>query len=335
MARIEPALVILQRLQQGPASKGELIKAVLKVIPDAYDPVNDQARDSSFECDLKTLRYRLEADIACDRATNLYSLRDPGPFSRLAFSDDALASLAFLFSSFDIEGAIGDLARPFLQAVQSVLTAEQAQRLEHHSSLLHLKLQNLDQTIIAPIVWKRVNYAVSNRHVLRFKYRSTRPEEPSPLTHIVEPYDPARFHGGHFELRAYCRHCADSDGRTNTYTGWTRYRLDRILSDSIEVLPETLRLSQRKKPLFSLRYLVSPTLVRGGISRHFEDMRIEGPDENGWAVVTGKTTDLFEAERIFLAYGQHCIVLEPPELVKKMTETAVQLAEFYKNLANS
>ncbi len=53
MAKFESTLIILQRLQKGPANRQELIQAVQAVIPDAYDAMNQEARDSSFERDIK------------------------------------------------------------------------------------------------------------------------------------------------------------------------------------------------------------------------------------------------------------------------------------------
>ena len=334
MARFESALVILRHLQKGPAGKGELIRAVQEITPDAYDEANQEAQDSSFERDMKNVRQRLGADVICDRSSNLYYLNDPGPFFRLALSDDALSGLAFLLDAFDFDGTISDVVRPFLASVQNLLTAEQAQRLERFGSTLHLKLQNLDETKIAPIVWQKVNHAVSNRHVLRFDYLAPRHEKPEPRTHTVEPYDPVRYHRGHFELRAFCRHWSNPHGWEKSDAGWIRYRLDRIQPDTLEVLPEILHLSQRQKRLIAVCYRISPDLARGGVSQHFEEMEVGQPDKNGWVEVTGKTADLFEAERVFLAYGQHCVVLGPPALVTRMKQAASEMAQFYEDLSN-
>lgn len=335
MSKFESALVILRHLQKGPADKGELIRAVLEAIPDAYDVANPEAQGSSFERDIDRVRQRLGAEVPCDRSSNLYYLRDPGPYFRLALSDDALSGLAFLLDAFDFEGAISDVVRPFFKSVQTLLTAEQAQELERFGSTLHLKLQNLDELKIAPNVWQLVNYAVSNRQLLRFDYLAPRHEKPEPRTHTVEPYYPVRYHKGHFELRAYCRHWRNPNGLEKSNAGWIRYRLDRIQADGLVVLPQTLQLSQRHERLITVSYRISPELRRGGISQHFEDMKTEGPDEDGWLTVTGSTTDPFEAERVFLAYGQHCVVLGPPELVMKMKRATTKMAQFYEDVPNS
>lgn len=187
---------------------------------------------------------------------------------------------------------------------------------------------------IEPIVWQKVNHAISNRHVLRFDYLAPRHEKPEPRTHIVEPYDPVRYHQGHFELRAFCRYWSNPHGWEKADAGWIRYRLDRIQPDGLEVLPEILHLSQRQKRLVPVCYRISPDLARGGVSQHFEEMEVGQPDKNGWVEVTGKTTDLFEAERVFLAYGQHCVVLGPPELVTKMKQAASEMAQFYRDSPN-
>ena len=107
------------------------------------------------------------------------------------------------------------------------------------------------------------------------------------------------------------------------------YRLDRIVPEGLEVMPDILPPGQRQRRLLPICYRISPTLARGGISRHFEEMATSEPDENGWVTVTGKTTDLFEAKRILLAYGQHCVVLSPSSLRDDVREAVSNAAKLY------
>lgn len=330
MARVREALIILRRLQQSPADKWALMKAVQSAIPSAYDLSNQEAQISRFERDLKNVRNWFEADIDWHRASGLYYLRSPNPYAKFAMSDEALSGLAFLMDAFDFEGQIRDLVKPLFETLQGVLTAQQAQDLERVGSTLHLKFKALEGTKINATVWQKVNYAIATRCVLKFDYIAPRHTNKEPRTHIVEPYDPIRFHKGHFELSAYCQKWRNPHGMEKTDAGWIRYRLDRIQSDGLEVLPEVLKLRQRQRRLTPIRYSISPRLARGGVSQYFEDMEVHQPDDQGWVTVTGKATDLFEAERIFLAYGQHCIVHEPPQLVQRMKQAVKGMAENYR-----
>ena len=50
---------------------------------------------------------------------------------------------------------------------------------------------------------------------------------------------------------------------------------------------------------------------------------------DGSATVTAQIIDLFQARRILLSYGLHCVVLEPPELVEEMRTIAAELYRIY------
>ena len=66
------------------------------------------------------------------------------------------------------------------------------------------------------------------------------------------------------------------------------------------------------------------------MAQHFEEMHIDGTDEQGWVVVRGKTTSLFEAYRTLLKLGNYAVVLEPPELVGMMREAIQEMAKLYQ-----
>ncbi len=104
-----------------------------------------------------------------------------------------------------------------------------------------------------------------------------------------------------------------------------RFRLDYIVSGSAEV-PSHLILPGRPSPV-SIRYRLSPIIARNGVSQHFSGQEVEHhPD--GSATVTASITDLFEARRILLSYGENCTVLEPPKLVEQMRAVALDFKKY-------
>ncbi len=60
----------------------------------------------------------------------------------------------------------------------------------------------------------------------------------------------------------------------------------------------------------------------------FADQQVDAhPD--GSATVTARITDLFDARRILLSYGENCTVLEPPALVEQMRKVATEFSKKY------
>jgi predicted DNA-binding transcriptional regulator YafY len=327
---VRRSLVILRRLQQGSADWKILMRAVRETLPDAYSTGTSETQRKCFDRDLENLRNQLGATIKWDPKVNIYRLIDIGPLGGLDLSDEALRGLALLLDTFGPENGASEIVHPLLSEVLSVLPLDRRRDLERTSSALRLDLRRLDSRKISPIVWEKVHRAATRRQVLRFQYLSPRHEQPIARTHTVEPYS-FRFHRGHYELRAYCRHWANRQGRERYEAGWFRYRLDRILAEGIEILPEKLPPGQRQRRMIRIRYRISPKLVAGGISRHFEEMDVGEPNAEGWVEVTGKTDDLFEAQRVFLGYGEHCVVLEPLDLVRKMKGVVQEMAKLYGN----
>lgn len=52
--------------------------------------------------------------------------------------------------------------------------------------------------------------------------------------------------------------------------------------------------------------------------------------DDGSALVSAHSSDLWQARQILLRYREHCRVLEPPELVAVMRASVEQLAALYR-----
>lgn len=328
---LQRCLAILQRLQQGSVDRVGLMQAVRELVIDPYGEGTADAQRKRFERDIENLRDQLLVKIDCPPPDYKYCLVDPGPLAGIGLSSESLYGLAFLLNTFSSDNGANDIVQPLLDGILRILPTHQQRELAKFNSTLELSLQRLDTGNIAPLVWDKVRTAVQKHQLLRFKYIARRHEERLPRTHTVEPYV-FRFFRGHYELKAYCRHWVNPYGQERSNVGWFRYRLDHFQADGIEILPDKLPVGQREQRLISIRYSLSPSLARGGISRYFEDMHIGKADSNGWVEVSGRTDDLFEAERIFLAYGEHCVVLSPSELVRKMKKSVEAMAKSYEIL---
>jgi len=162
---------------------------------------------------------------------------------------------------------------------------------------------------------QRIELAIERSQQLKFAYRSLR--EGKEHVHVIEP-QPLVFERGHVYL----------NGWSPEYGKTLRFRLDYILPGSADVLPTRIAQSRPSPVSYVLRYQLSAVIARNSVSRHFSDQVVEShPD--GSATVTARITDLFDARRILLSYGENCTVLEPPALVEQMRKVAADFSKKY------
>jgi predicted DNA-binding transcriptional regulator YafY len=322
-------LAIVRRLQEGPASKAQLMCAVRESVPPAYGPGALDALRKKFERDIQNVREQLGVAAPYDRRSGLYSLGQAGPWLSVGLSPEALRGLALLLNTFDEASAAGEVARPLLEAIQRLLPPDLLRQLERHNPAMEIDLRDLEQGEIPPQVWNTVRRAIAERRVLQFDYISPGHDPPERRTHVVEPY-PLKFQDGHWRLLAFCRRWSGAR-ELQEPAGWLTYRLSRIQPDGLEVWPDKFPPTQRRRRLVPLQYRLGPALHRGGVSPRFEDMQVSPVEEDGWVTVTTRTDDLFAARRILLGYGENCRVLAPPELRREMAAAARMMAEFYKD----
>lgn len=321
------ALLIIRHLRSGPASRPELVQAVRQALPSAYADLSAKALQRAFERDLENARLRLGAEIAWNPHLRAYVLVDTGPLIQLELSDAALVGLAFLTDLFNTSSEVVAIIEPLLDWVRTAVTSEQLRTLGRHTATLSVSLRRLSESEIAPVVWQHVNDAIRARRLLRFSYASPIHERDEPRIHTVEPYT-LFFRGGHYYLRAYCRRWVAPDGYSGGSFWASPYRLDYILPDAIE-LQRSFEPRPQQRPLHTIRYKLSPKIVRGGISRYFSNMQAGEPDADGWVTVTAETDNLFDAHRILLGYGEQCVALAPPDLVERMTTAVGEMAARY------
>lgn len=326
-------LAIVRRLQQGPADRKALVAAVRAgEFPDPYDGAEDARLQKKLEKDLWRLRYNLGIGVRFDRRAGTYRLEDAGPNGLLCLPDDCLDTLAFLYNTFQPDAPEAERVRSLLDTVISYLPEEQLRAVQRRRTILNLELRELDERDIHPKVLRAVQKAVRERRLLQFDYLSPRHDPPVPRHHTVEPYDFV-FRQGHYYLDGYCRRWKGPLGE-KADAGHFSYRLAYMLPDSIRVLPSRLPPGPRPARRYRLRYELAPRLARGDISRHFEDMTVVRRDD-GWAEVTATITDPFAAAKKLLHYGQHCRVLEPPEVVRLIQEEVRGMMKLYGIAANS
>jgi hypothetical protein len=101
-------LVILRRLQRGPANRDELVRAVKDSLGEDAYPEGEPAWLAAFKHDRERLRRQLQAEWTYDPVERAYTLLDPGPFGYLELSPEHVQALKLLSQTF--AGEVGELA---------------------------------------------------------------------------------------------------------------------------------------------------------------------------------------------------------------------------------
>lgn len=312
-------LALLALLHSRPHGYDELITALDKDGLFSYDHASEAAviarqQYYQFRNDIQAL-HRLSCDIRCDRRSRCYIWHN-SPFG-LALTQEQLTTFALLLNTFNDTMMIhADEIKALLSYFVEQLPPEQQKQLARHRYPFSIDLHettdyhNADAHNI-----QRIELAIERSQQLKFAYRSLR--EGKEHIHIVEP-QPLVFERGHVYL----------NGWSPEYGKPLRFRLDYILPGSAEVLPTRIAQSRPSPVSYVLRYQLSPVIARNGVSQHFADQHVD-LHADGSAAVTARITDLFDARRILLSYGENCTVLGPPRLVKQMRAVADDFSKKY------
>ena len=327
---IRRCLAIIRRAQRGPATRDELIQAMLEEErPKVYGELDDEkALRRRLEKDLGRIRNNLMVDLRFDRRAGGYVIKDTW-LPLLDLPDEDLATIAWLEQTFDHDSPKHDEVHALLGRLRFYLATERKRKIERHRTALVMDLRQRDEDEIRPVVWDGLTKAFMERRQVELLYLSPRYEDELPRRHVVEPYEPYYFDTtrGHYYLRAYCRRVEGPDGRADPCRYLT-YRLGRILG--LTVLPQKLPPMPPRALRYAVEYELTPKIARLGITRHPGiDIQEVKRREDGSVVVRGETGNVFWAVRTLLHYGPNCRVLGGPEMLREMRTTVQKMAEMY------
>lgn len=311
-------LALLALLHHRPYAYDELIAALDRDELFSSDRASDAAviarlKRYQFRNDLRALRL-LSCDIRCDLHTRFYTWHN-SPFG-LSFTQEKLTTFALLLNTFnettilhahDIQALLRYLIERLPEEQQKVLANQRgAFSIDLHETTDY---RNADQLTI-----QRIERAIARKQQLQFTYRS--PREGQERRHVIEP-QLLIFEHGHVYLY----------GWSINHEQRLQFRLDYIIPGSAEILNISV-LPGRPSPVsYTLKYRLSPIIARNGVSQHFPGQQVEThPD--GSATVTARITDLFNARRTLLSYGENCTVLEPPKLVEQLRAVALDFQKY-------
>jgi|GEM_PF-273187 len=314
-------LLLVRRLLRGTATAETLIAAVRQAAPDAAAIYPADAR-AALRHDLAALRNEFQCQIR-SHPRHGYTLEHPGSLTLLDLPDEELEALVFLDaliadSSLPNAATIGAL----LARVTALLPDERQQALGRLRE--HPRVAAPDIMYEPPAALLATLKGVLGRQQITFDYRSSYAPDDTVVRHRVAPYD-LIYRDGHTYLEAYCHACAIEE-LVGTYV---TYRLNRMVDGSLTVLAQALPPGAPARPTYTIRYLLAPDVARRrDISLWFDACQVAFQDD-GSALVTAQTHDLWQARQVVLRYREHCRVLEPLQLVTMVRESIDRMAQRY------
>lgn len=328
---VRRCLAIVLCLQRGPARKSELLAAVYAAEgPLAYGNATGRTLDKRFEADKRRLREELHTPIHYDKVAGGYVLGKPNR-TLLDLPDEDLGTLRFLADTFRADTPHADEVQRLIDRLASWLPNNRRFLLRHVASKRPAPdLRQRDSEPMASDVWDKVLTAWQNGQELTFNHRTGEGDSIRVRFHHVQPWNVEFTDRGHYRLLGYCLSCDGPEGPLEP-RDYRHYRLSRILSGSVRILPRKLPpIRPRGRPRRVL-FELSPTIARFGVSAHKE--MIGEPSvtrvADGWTRVEGQTLDVFELARNLLYYGNHCRVLGGPELLAEVRGLVGGLAALY------
>lgn len=319
-------LAIIRRVQRGPATRGELVEAVLaQEGEDAYDGAERAALKSRVEKDLIRIRRRLRVDVYYNRRLRGYIIKDTW-LPLLDLPDEDLSTIAWLEQTFGPDTPQHGDVQAFLGRLRSYLDVDRRRAVRQQREQVAIDLSRRDEDEIAPDVISTIEDAIYRRVRITFDYYAPDRGDEEPRRHTIDPYE-HYFERGHQYLRGYCR---SIDGPEGLYEprAWYTYRLGRIAD--VTVLSQKLPPTPPPARTYDVVYELAPVIAKGGISSHdvIEIQSVEERDD-GSALVQGTTTDTFAAVQALMRYRHNCKVVGGPAMVQRMEEVVETMAELY------
>ena len=273
-----------------------------------------QLQKYQLEQDIEALRVS-NCDIRYERKNKWYRWHN-SPFG-LSLDQAQLTTFATLFDTFAHTTMLhADDINALLSYLLERLPIAQQQWLAGRRRAFSIDLhETTDYSNADPLTIKRIEQAIQQGQQLEFSHR--RSHDGQVHRHVIEP-QPLVFEHGHVYLK----------GWSLDFGKELSFRLDYILSGTARVLPTPVARSRQTPRSYILRYQLSAEIARNSVSEHFEGQHVDR-HEDGSATVTAQITDLFKALRTLISYREHCVVLDPPELVEQMRNSVTKLHEIY------
>jgi len=311
-------MVLLIALHERPHTRAELYQ----LLSDAGYGADDHVAGEIVAAPPATWVYKLNADRRDMKVLGYIIGFDPkrshyywthSPFG-LSLTGDQLVALALLRRTFSSQTfpRVAEI-RALLDTLAARLPPTQRQALDRVPPGLVIQLAEAgDYEGLDPHTLAAIEAALKNKRQLEFDYAS--PKHTAIIRHCVT-IESFVFKDGHVYLY----------GWKLGYAGRLQFRVERIVPHSTRSAGTADRTLHHP---IRIQYRLTADLVRGGVSPRFAATTVTIED-NGSALITAETNDLWEAHKILLGYGAQACAVSPPALVDLMREAVAGMAGLY------
>lgn len=317
-------MTIVRLLLRHARSRDDLIKAVRMELGEEAYP---EAQEAAFKHDLDKLKEEYNCQIVFKRKEGVYELQDLGELALLDLSDTVLDALKIIEQLGKLLPGSINLSI-FTDQIIRLLPPSRRDALLDRSSVL-IKTQGQSHSPPEPSVIDKIRRAIRQRQELEFDYTGLNSDEPA--HYRVQPYGILIRPEGHIYLDANRVSVTPSHAlpKTRNLSPVQEFRLDRIVADSIRMLPNKLPAERVGLQKYRIKYKLSKEVARRRDVASYFPETVFDYHSDGSATVTATVTNLWQTRQVLLRYGHVCTVLEPPELVEMFRETARGLYDIY------
>lgn len=323
-ATFKRRLLLVRLLLRGPAPKAQLVEAVQLALANNGYPTDV---DSALKKDIEALKREFGCEIGFQRKHGHYELRTLGELALLDLTDDCFEALLFLDANFPEGDALPELVhmRTLLNQIYQLLPEGRRGTLNKQRPV-HLQRVAPSTDDVSLDLLRTLRRAIWRQEIC-FDYVSNQPGTPQ-VWHRVAPYEIIFKPDGHVYLDAATLEIKPTDSTLRLPTT-TPYRLDRIVDGTVQILSSTLPPHRLGVRTYTIRYWLHPNVARRkDIAHHFSDSEIAYQDD-GSAMITAKTTNLWQARQTLFRYGSACVVEEPAELVELFKKAIQEMINGY------
>lgn len=319
-------LILVRILLQKATSKQELIQRVQAEMGEQGYP---EATESALKHDLDALKTFYGCVIKFQRRSGKFVLKTAGVLALLDLSDYGMEALSLLNTRFRPEGDFPEYSniRALLEHIALLLPEHQQEQFYAVNNSFQHPLSEEHTKPINAQVSAKIKRAINQKKLIEFDYESsfdgikTRRHRVAPYGIVFEPEEQSY-------LDATLIHVSPAGNEVPQST--LCYRINRIVKNSVTILPESCPDIRPEPVSHTLRYVLSPEAAqRTDVAAYFPNTKVKHHND-GRATITATTTNLWQAQQILLRYGIACEVQEPPELVAMFRDMAQKFSSIYQ-----
>jgi predicted DNA-binding transcriptional regulator YafY len=353
---VERILRLLQLLLANECTRLEIFERLAsyyRVDENVMGRVSSSRRaDRMLERDIKVLEeqgFEIRKVKARGRPTRYSLVKGSGPAVQFFFRDSEVDILALIYNLFTDPARsrkhshTGALVLPttqslhnpfaedilsFMQKLAATLSHDQLQRFEQRTMKpsVHLNLTTAADYLPYRKTIDIIEQAILQRQQISFEYTAVRSKK-GPVDHNhVDPYYIVHLNGQFYLI-----------GYSNEINQFIEYRIDRIIGESIEILPHMID-TIRQRPMIWFSYWIDGDIAKLGLSERWLTQTTEREevyvDSEGYekrrVLVRAKAHNEWRVIQQLLKYGDQVELIEPATLREHMRQVVTRMMSFYE-----